>query len=69
MPQAQSLYERQAALIWLFVIARIGQGLKERYETAEELPSKLLALVRKLDDRDWLFPSGSWSNDRDLMGG
>jgi hypothetical protein len=69
MPQAQSLYERQAALIWLFVIARIGQGLKERYETFEELPPKLLALVRKLDDRDWLFPSGSWSNDRDLMGG
>jgi len=69
MPQAQSFYERQAALIWLFVIARIGQGLKERYETAEELPSKLLLLVGKLDDRDWLFPSGSWSNDRDLMGG
>ena len=67
MPRAQSFYERQAALIWLFVIARIGQGLKERYETVEELPPKLLALVRKLDDRDWLFPSGGWHKDVDLF--
>jgi hypothetical protein len=31
--------------------------------------AELLALVRKLDDSDWLFPSGSWQNDVDLFGG
>ena len=69
MPQAQSFYERHTGLIWWFVIARIGQGLRERYQVPEELAPKLLALVRKLDDRDWLAPSGGWSDDRDLMGG
>jgi hypothetical protein len=49
-------------------MARIGQGLRERYQSPKDLPPKLLALVRKLDDREWLFPSGSWSDDRDLMG-
>jgi hypothetical protein len=28
---------------------RIGWGLKERYKVSKELPSSLLALVRKLD--------------------
>jgi hypothetical protein len=67
MLQAQSFYESQAALIWWLVLARIGQGLRERYELAEEMPPKLPALLRKLDDRDWLFPSVSWDKDVDLF--
>ena len=68
MPQAQSFYERHAALIWWFVMARIGQGLRERYEVPKELPPKFVWLVRKLDDdRDWLFPSVSWDKDVDLF--
>ena len=48
-------------------MGRIGQGLRERYEVAPELPPKLQALVRKLDDRDWLFSSGSGHKDLDLF--
>src|SRR5262245_60176765 len=33
---------------------QIGQDLRERYEVPKELPPKLLTLVRKLDDSDWL---------------
>jgi len=72
MPQAQSFYEGRSfvqGLIWWFVMGRIGQDLRERYGVPPELPPELLILVRKLDDRDWLFPSVSWSNDRDLLGG
>jgi len=50
-------------------MGRIGLGLRERYELPTELPPKLQTLVRKLDDRDWLLPSISWTNDRDLLGG
>jgi hypothetical protein len=50
-------------------MGRIGQGLRERYEVPKELPPKLQTLVRKIDDRDWLFPSVSWSNDRDFLEG
>ena len=73
MPQAQSFYEGHSfvqGLIWWFVMGRIGQGLREHYEVPKELPSKYLWLVRKLDDdRDWLFPSVTWHNDRDLFCG
>jgi hypothetical protein len=72
MPQAHSFYERQLELTWWFVMAQIGQGLKERYEVPKELPPKLQTLVRRLDDRDdrdALFPNVSWENDRDLFGG
>ena len=73
MPQAQSFYEGHSfvqGLIWWFVMGRIGQGLREHYEIPKELPSKFLWLVRKLDDeRDWLFPSVSLHNDRDLFCG
>ncbi len=48
MSQAQPFYERQAALTWWFVMARIGQDLREEFEAPTELPPKLLALVRKL---------------------
>ena len=46
--EGHSFYERHAALTWWFVMARIGQGLRERYQVPKELPLKLLALVRKL---------------------
>jgi hypothetical protein len=72
MSQAQSFYEGHSfvqGLIWWFVMGRIGQGLREHYEVPKELSPKLQTLVRKLDDRDWLVPSVSWSNDRDLLGG
>jgi hypothetical protein len=72
MPQAPSFYEGRSfvqGLIWWFVMGRIGQNLRERYQVTEELPSKLLMLVRKLDDRDWLFPSSAWYKDVDLFGG
>jgi hypothetical protein len=49
MLQTQSFYQRQERLIWLFVMARIGQGLRERYEFPKELPPILLSLIRKLD--------------------
>jgi hypothetical protein len=70
MPQAQSFYEGHSfvqGLIWWFVMGRIGQGLRERYEVPTELSPKLLTLVRKLDDSDWLFPSISWRNERDFF--
>jgi hypothetical protein len=35
---------------------RTSQSLRELYVVSEELPPELLALVRKLDDSDWLFP-------------
>jgi hypothetical protein len=69
MSQAQSFYEKHAALTWWFVMTRIGQGLRERYQVPRELPPGLLTLVRKLDDRDWLLPSISWQNDADLFTG
>ena len=69
MSQAQSFYERQAAITWWFVMARIGQSLRECYQVPRELPPGLLTLVKKLDDRDWLLPSISWQNDVDLFTG
>jgi hypothetical protein len=70
MPQAQSFYEGHSfvqGLIWWFVMGRIGQGLRERYEVPTELPPKLLALIGKLDDSDLLFPAFSWRNDVDFF--
>jgi hypothetical protein len=52
---------------WWWTRRQIGRDLRERYQVPEELPSKLLVLVRKLDDRDWLFPSVSWHKDVDLF--
>ena len=70
MPQAQSFYEGHSfvqGLIWWFVMGRIGQGLRERYEVPTELPPKLLALIGKLDDSDLLFPAFSWRNEVDFF--
>jgi hypothetical protein len=41
---------------WWWTRNQIGRELRERYEVSEELPPKLVTLVRKLDDSDWLFP-------------
>ena len=70
MSQRQSFYEGHSfvqGLIWWFVMGRIGQGLREHYEVLTELPPELLTLVRKFDDREWLFPSFSWHKDVDLF--
>jgi len=69
MPRAQSFYERQFELALRFVMARIGQDLREHYEVPKELPPKLLTLVIRLDDRDVLFPNISWQSDVDVFGG
>ena len=47
--EGHSFYERHAALTWWFVMAQIGQGLRQRYQVPNELPAKLLALIRKLE--------------------
>jgi hypothetical protein len=65
--EADSFYER---LTLRLVRERIGHCLRERYQIPKELPPKLVWLVGKLDDdRDWLFPSGSWQDDVDLLVG
>jgi hypothetical protein len=69
MPQAQSFYERQSELTWLFVMVRIGQDLREHYEVQTELPPELLRLVTRLDDSDVLFGNISRQNDVDVFGG
>ena len=61
-------YDYHKRLTWWFTREQIGWGLRKRYH-AKELPPKLLSLVRKLDDRDWLLPSVNWQNDVDLFGG
>ena len=43
---AGSPYEASA---WTLIKERIGWALRERYRVSKELPSSLLALVRKLD--------------------
>ena len=72
MAEAHTYYDYgyNNGLTWCFIREEIGQGLRERYEVPKELPPKFVWLVRKLDDdRDWLFPSGSWQEDRDLFSG
>ena len=69
VPQAQSFYDRQFELALWFVMARVGQDLRERYEVPNELPPKLLTLVIKLDDNDVLFPNITWQSDVDVFGG
>jgi hypothetical protein len=45
MAQEFTYYEQPT---WWFTREEIGQGLRERYQVPNELPPKLLALVRKL---------------------
>jgi hypothetical protein len=52
MSQVQSFYEADSfyeGLTWRLVRERIGHCFRERYEVPEELPAKLLALIKKLD--------------------
>jgi hypothetical protein len=52
MSQAQTFYEDHYlydGLTWSFVRELIGHGLRERYQVPNELPAKLLALIRKLE--------------------
>jgi hypothetical protein len=49
MPPAFSFYERHLGLIWWFVLARIGRGLRARYQVPKEMPPELWALLVKLD--------------------
>jgi hypothetical protein len=53
---------------WWWTRNQIGRDLRELY-VPKDLPPELLALVRKLDDRDWLLPNASSQNDVDLFGG
>ena len=69
MAQARTYYDYHKGLTSWFIREEIGRGLRDRCQVPKELPPELLALVRKLDDSDWLFPSGSWQNDVDLFGG
>jgi hypothetical protein len=52
MLQEQSFYEGHSfheGRTWRSIRERIGEGLRERCEVPKELPSKFLALLRKLD--------------------
>ena len=48
MPKEHAQYEYEPYAWWL-TRERIGQDLRERYSVVQELPPRLLALVRKLD--------------------
>ena len=69
MPNMATQSAQFEPVAWWWTRKQIGQDLRERYEGAKELPPKLVSLVRKLDDRDWLLPSVNWQNDADLFGG
>ena len=52
MSQAETFYEGHSlcgGLTWWSVRELIGQSLRERYQVPDELPTKLLALIRKLE--------------------
>ncbi len=52
MSQAETFYEGHSfygGLTWSFVRELIAQGLRERYQVPNELPVKLLALIRKFE--------------------
>ena len=42
-------HRQYAAIAWWFTRNKIGRSLRERYETPAELPTALLALIRRLD--------------------
>jgi hypothetical protein len=48
MPKERAQYEYEPYAWWL-TREQIGQDLRERYSLAQELPPRLLALVRKLN--------------------
>jgi hypothetical protein len=71
MAEARTFYDRDyyKGLTWWSIRDEIGLGLRDHYQVPKDLPPKLLALVTKLDDRDWLLPNASPQNDVDLFGG
>ena len=48
MPKERAQYEYEPFAWWL-TREQIGQDLRERYSVPQELPPRLLALVRKLN--------------------
>ena len=59
MSQAETFYEGHSfyeGLTWSSVRELIGQNLPERYQVPNELPAKLLALVKKLEAIDSKSP-------------
>jgi hypothetical protein len=56
MPRKSAQFDPVA---WWLARKQIGRQLKECYEVSEELPPKLLTLVKKLDDGDLSFPNVS----------
>ncbi len=52
MSQTETFYEGHSfygGLTWSSVRELIGEGLRERYQVPNEIPAKLLALIRKLE--------------------
>jgi hypothetical protein len=49
MTQASTYYAYHPSLTWGFIREEIGRALRERYQVPNELPIKLLALVRQLE--------------------
>jgi hypothetical protein len=52
MSQMETFYDGHSfygGLTWSSVRELIGEGLRERYQVPNELPAKLLALIRKLE--------------------
>jgi hypothetical protein len=41
---------RYEPVAWLLTTERIGWGLRERYRRVEDLPPRLLLLIKKLDE-------------------
>jgi hypothetical protein len=36
---------------WSFTMQRIGEALRDRYDSPEELPRKVLALIDRIDEK------------------
>jgi len=51
VPLVDDLYAKYHPLAWQIARERIGQDLRERYELSQELPLRLLGLLRQLDKR------------------
>jgi hypothetical protein len=73
MSQVETFYEGHSlygGLTWSFVREFIGQGLRERYQVPNELPAKLLALIRKLEAIENKLPCArTWTETLDAIEG
>jgi hypothetical protein len=52
VPQTSAHFEPVA---WWFTRKKIGRGLRERYEFAEDLPPRLVALIKELDGKSAMY--------------